>query len=82
MGMLRMLSRQGDTQITWDSAAVRSGDPAAMAAIEAAERIFAAERERGATAFVVRGAGAPPVRIEQLDREAEEIILVPSIIGG
>ena len=82
MGMLRIMSRQGDTPVTWDEAAARAGDPEAIAAVEEAERIFAEARANGATAFVVRGAGQAPVRIDRLDREAQEVILVPRVIGG
>lgn len=82
MGTLRIMSRQGDTPVTWDAAAVRAGDLDAVAAVEEAERIFATARANGATAFVVRGAGQAPVRIDLLDREAQEIILVPRVIGG
>lgn len=82
MGMLRIMSHLGDTQVAWDETAARAGDLDAIAAVEEAERIFAAERARGATAFVVRGTGQAPVRVDRLDREAPEIVLVPRIIGG
>lgn len=82
MGTLRIMSRQGDTPVTWDEAAARAGHPEAIAAVEEAERIFAAARANGATAFAVRGAGQVPERIDRLDREAREIILVPRVIGG
>ncbi|HEX6800005.1 MAG TPA: hypothetical protein VF116_20000 [Ktedonobacterales bacterium] len=82
MGTLRIMSRQGDTPVTWDEVAARAGDPEAVAAVEEAERIFAAARANGATAFVARGVGQAPVRIDRLDREAREIILVPRVIGG
>jgi len=75
------MSRQGDTSVTWDVAAARAGDPAAIAAVEEAERILNEERKKGGTAFAVRP-GTTPVRIDQLDREAEEIIVVPRVIGG
>lgn len=82
MGMLRIMSHLGDTQVVWDETAARAGNPDAVAAVEEAERIFAAARARGATAFVVRGAGQAPARVDRLDREAPEIVLVPRIIGG
>jgi hypothetical protein len=75
------MSRQGDIQLTWDRAAVQAGDPEAIAAVEEAERVLNAERKKGSTAFAVRP-GVPPVRIDRLDREAEEIVIVPRIIGG
>lgn len=81
MGMLRVLSRQGDTTVTWDSTAVRASDPEAIAAVEEAERILDEERQKGSTAFAGRP-GEPRVKIEQFDPEAEEIIVVPRIVGG
>ncbi len=81
MGRLRLMSHLGDTQVVWDEAAARAGNPDAIAAVEEAERIFAAARARGATAFVVRGAGQT-AKIDRLDREAQEIVMVPRIIGG
>ena len=82
MGMLRVMSNLGDTQVTWDEAAARTGDADAVAAVAEAERIFTAALAGGATAFVVRGAGQVAVRVDRLDREAREIVLVPRIIGG
>jgi hypothetical protein len=81
MGMLRVMSRRGDDRVAWDVKKVEVGDLEAVAAIEEAERIFAAERTRGATAFKVE-TGQAPVRIDQFDRTAEQIILVPRVVGG
>jgi hypothetical protein len=79
--MLRVMSRRGDDRVTWDEQKVLAGDPEATAAIREAERIFAQERAKGATAFRV-GTGKPAERIEQFDRTAEQIILVPRVVGG
>ena len=81
MGMLRVMSRRGDDRVTWDEQRVLAGDPEATAAIREAERIFAQERAKGATAFRVE-TGKPAERIEQFDRTAEQIILVPRVVGG
>ena len=81
MGMLRVMSRRGDDRITWDQQRVLSGDSEALAAIREAERIFAQERAKGATAFKV-DTGKPVERIEQFDRTAEQILLVPRVVGG
>ena len=81
MGMLRVMSRRGDDRVTWDQQRVSSGDPEALAAIREAERIFAQERAKGATAFKV-DTGKPVERIEQFDRTAEQILLVPRVVGG
>jgi len=81
VGMLRVMSRRGDDRVTWDVEKVQAGDPEAMAAIREAERIFAQERARGATAFRI-DPGKPTQRIDQFDKTAEQIILVPRVVGG
>jgi hypothetical protein len=81
MGMLRVMSRRGDDRVAWDDKKVAVCDPEAVAAVEEAERIFAAERARGATAFKVE-TGKVPVRVDQFDRTAEQIIVVPRVVGG
>ena len=81
MGMLRIMSRRGDDRITWDSQKVEANDPEAMAAIEEAERIFEKTRQEGATAFKVE-AGSTVERIDKFDRTAEQIVIVPRVVGG
>ncbi|HKV85469.1 MAG TPA: hypothetical protein VJN88_12995 [Ktedonobacterales bacterium] len=81
MGMLRVMSRRGDDRIAWDVKKAEVSDPVAVAAIEEAERIFAQERARGATAFRVE-TGKPPVKIDQFDKTAEQIVMVPRVVGG
>lgn len=81
MGMLRVMSRRGDDRVTWDAQQALAGDPEATAAVREAERIFAQERARGATAFQVETA-QPAQRIEQFDGTAEQIVLVPRVVGG
>jgi len=79
--MLRVMSRRGDDRITWDEQRVHTGDTEAIAAVREAERIFAQERAKGATAFRVEP-GKPIQRIEQFDATAEQIVLVPRVVGG
>lgn len=81
MGMLRVMSRRGDDRVTWDKQKVLAGDPEANAAIREAERIFSQERAKGATAFRVVP-GKPIERIEQFDATAEQIVMVPRVVGG
>ena len=81
MGMLRIMSRRGDERVVWDNEKVGSNDLEAIAAIREAERIFNQERARGATAFKVES-GKPVGRIEQFDRTAEQIVMVPRVVGG
>lgn len=81
MAMLRILSRRGDDTVVWDPARAAMHDEEAVAAIHEAERIFEEQRAQGATAFnVVKGRA--PVRMEQFDPAAEQIILLPRMVGG
>ena len=66
MGMLRVISKRGDDRVQWNELDAQAGDPEAIAAIREAERIFAEERARGATAFRVEP-GKPVERLEQFD---------------
>jgi len=75
------MSRRGDDRVTWDEQKARADDSEAIAAVREAERIFAQERAKGATAFRVEP-GKPPQRIEQFDQTAEQIVMVPRVVGG
>lgn len=79
--MLRVMSRRGDDRVAWDQQRVLDGDAEAVAAVREAERIFAQERAKGATAFRVEQ-GKPIERIEKFDATAEQIVLVPRVVGG
>lgn len=81
MGMLRIMSRRGDDRVTWDDQKALAGDLEAVAAIREAERIFAQERAKGATAFRVE-TGKAIQRIEHFDATAEQIVMVPRVVGG
>ena len=79
--MLRVMSRRGDDRVTWDEQSVLAGNPDATAAVREAERIFAQERAKCATAFRVEP-GKPTQRIEHFDPTAEQIVMVPRVVGG
>ncbi len=81
MGMLRVMSRRGDDRLTWDEQKAFVGNTEAVAAVREAERIFAQERAKGATAFRVE-TGKPIERIEKFDATAEQIVMVPRVVGG
>src|SRR5215467_9612063 len=81
VGMLRVMSRRGDDRVTWDEQSVLAGDPEATAAVREAERIFEQERAKGATAFRI-DPGKPAQRIVEFDQTAEQIVLVPRVVGG
>lgn len=81
MGMLRVMSRRGDDRVAWDEQRVETGDPEALAAVREAERIFREQRGSGATAFRVES-GRTLVRIDEFDKTAEQIVMVPRLVGG
>lgn len=81
MGMLRVMSRNGDDRVAWDILKAEVGDKEALAAVREAERIFSEERARGATAFKVE-TGKAPTRLDRFDQTAEQIIMVPRVVGG
>src|SRR5260370_13085594 len=81
MGMLRLMPRKGDERIMWDNNKASTNDLEALAAIREAERIFNEERARGATAFKVES-GKTVERLEAFDRTAEQIVMVPRVVGG
>jgi hypothetical protein len=65
----------------WDQTAVLTGELEAQAAVREAERIFAEQRARGATAVRVRP-DRPAERIEKFDPEVEQILMIPRVVGG
>ena len=81
MSKLRILNSTGDSQVAWDPAAVAAGDPEAQAAVAEAERIFNEARARGGSAFSV-SQGQAPTRLDRFDATAEQILLVPRVVGG
>jgi hypothetical protein len=81
MGMLRVISHHGDDRVLWDAARVAVGDAEAQEAVREAERIFQQQRERGATAIKTEK-HQPPVRISEFDPEAEQIVMIPRVVGG
>jgi hypothetical protein len=81
MGVLRVLSHHGDDHYAWDQSAVLTGDLEAQAAVHEAERIFAEQRARGATAVRLRPDRAPE-RIDRFDPESEQILMIPRVVGG
>jgi len=81
MAVLRVLSKLGDAKYEWDVARVLEGDAEAVAAVREAERIFAEQRARGATAFRV-WPGRPAQRLDSFDPQAEHVVLVPRVAGG
>jgi hypothetical protein len=81
MSILRVLNGSGDTSTKWDPAQVKVNDPDALAAVAEAERIFRRARASGAVAFSV-APGKPAQRISEFDPDADEVLIVPPMVGG
>ena len=81
VGMLRMMSKRGDDRVLWDNRRATIGDTEAEAAVREAERIFNDARAKGSTAFRVNS-DKSSTRIDEFDRTAEQIVLVPRVVGG
>lgn len=81
VGMLKVMSKRGDDRHAWDTRRLAVGDPEAEAAVREAERIFNDERARGATAYKIAG-DKTTTRIDQFDRTAEQIVVIPRVVGG
>lgn len=81
MGMLRVMSKRGDDHTKWDTVKHLEGDPEATAAVREAERIFAREQARGATAYRL-DPEKPIQRIDTFDVTADQIVMVPRVVGG
>ena len=82
MARMRILSHLGDTIVEYDVEKATEGDAEAVKAVKEAERIFKETRARGATAFRVEAPGKPAERIDKFDKTAEQIVVVPRVVGG
>ncbi len=81
MGLVWVISKRGDERLHWNEQDTLAGDAEAMAAIREAERIFAHECARGATAYRFE-AGKLVEQLEQFNLQAAQIIKVPRVVGG
>ena len=81
MAELRVMSSRGDDKVMWNTALLEKSDPEALAAVEEAERLFIAEKARGATAVRVEP-GKPAERIDAFDQTADLTLIIPRIAGG
>jgi hypothetical protein len=81
MAKMRVLSAGGDRIVEWDVQEADAGDTEALAAVREAERIFQEQRARGAAAFKV-SPNRPAERIDEFDPAAEQIVVVPRVVGG
>jgi regulator of protease activity HflC (stomatin/prohibitin superfamily) len=67
--------------VKWDAKAAAQGDQDALEAVKDAERIFDENRAKGATAFIVEK-NQPAKKIDSFDDTAEQIVMVPRVVGG
>jgi hypothetical protein len=81
LSVLRILNGSGDTSLWWDRDGLAASDPEAEAAVREAERVFAQARADGAVAFRIN-ADQPATRLHEFDPTAEEILIVPPMVGG
>ncbi len=81
MSKLRIISSLGDKMVIWDGEKAEQGDPDAIAAVKEAERIFSEARAKGAVAFKIEGS-KPGERVDAFDSKAEQIVVVPRMVGG
>jgi hypothetical protein len=81
MGVLRIMNGSGDTSVAWDRDGLAAADPEAQAAVAEAERLFAKARSEGAVAFRIN-ADSNATKLTEFDPDAEEILVVPAMVGG
>lgn len=81
MSVLRILNGSGDSSVSWDRDRLAASDPEAEAAVQEAERLFAQARANGAVAFRIN-LDQPATRLNEFDPTAEEILIVPAMVGG
>jgi len=82
MGVLRVMSKRGDDQVSWDTVAFVAGDPEAVAAVAEAQRLFTCARDAGVVAFAVDPTTKDSMRLVAFDVLQPQIVLIPRFIGG
>ena len=71
---MRILSKQGDTQVAWR--------PAYKVEVDLATKEFDKLSGLGYATFSVEAPGAKPTQIRKFDPNAYEILAIPAIRGG
>ncbi len=82
MASLSVLNASGDTKVTWNEDAYVVGDEMAVAAVAEAERLFAEARAAGGEAFRVQAGGLAERVTTLRPGIAEDIMIVPRMVGG
>ena len=73
-GELRVMGREGDTKVMWDS----DNDLEVETAKESFDKLVG----KGYAAFKVKKNGDQGARVKEFDADAEMLILVPPMAGG
>ena len=73
-GEMRVLGRDGDTKVIWNSERPEE--------VEQAQRTFNELTKKGYSAFSVKKDGEKGSRMAEFDAEEEKMILVPMLRGG
>ena len=81
MEKARAILKRGNDAVRSNAQDGLGGDPEVMVALLGVEHISAGERASGAVAFHV-DACKPSTWLEQFDQQAQQIILVPRVVGG
>lgn len=79
---LQILGREGHRELVWDVEKVEEEDPDTLAVIEEAERIVNEAFARGQAVFRIDDPDQPAVRINEFDRTAPRLIVIPRLAGG
>ena len=74
MGILRILSKEGDSKFVWDKTN--------KAETAGAKAQFDAMKAEGYYAYTVGKDGKPDKLIQKFDKNLEAIIMTPHIVGG
>ena len=74
MGELRVIGRQGDSKVVWNSENAQE--------VGVARKVFEEYRSKGFTAFATTKAGRKGNLLVNFDPQAEEILFVPPMAGG
>ena len=74
MGSMSILSKVGDVKVSWD--------PEVASEVNIAREAFNAHKKKGHAMFRMTKSGGRGERIEEFDRYAERIVVVPPVQGG
>ena len=82
MNRLQILGREGHRELVWEVEKVEEEDPDTLAVIEEAERIVNEAFARGQAVFRIDDPDQPATRINQFDRTAPRLVVIPRLAGG